>query len=61
MSSKFSFVLSVLLVVFGLLMIYRGVAEQAHALNVDTALGIILVVYGVSRYFLFSRFGRPKD
>lgn len=61
MSGKFSFVLSALLVVFGLLMIYRGVAENGHTLNADAALGIVLVVYGVSRYFLYSRFGRPKE
>lgn len=58
MSSKFNFVLSALLVVFGILMISRGIAES-KTLNVDTALGIVLIVYGVSRYFLYSRIGRP--
>jgi len=58
-SSKFNFVLSALLVVFGLLMIYRGLAVKTAPMNVDTALGIVLVIYGVSRYFLYSRLGRP--
>ena len=61
MSSKFSFVLSVLLVVFGILMIHRGLAEKSAGMNADTALGIVLVIYGVSRYFLYSRLGRPRQ
>ncbi len=60
MSSKFSFVLSVLLVGFGLLMLYRGLTEKSGATTMDTALGVVLVVYGVSRYFLYSRMGRPR-
>lgn len=61
MSSKLSLVLSVVLVVFGLIMIHRGLAEKTTAINADTALGIVVVVYGVSRYFLYSRLGRPRD
>jgi hypothetical protein len=54
-------ILSVLLVLFGLLMTYRGLAEKTAGMNVDLALGIILVVYGISRYFLYSRSGNPRD
>lgn len=60
MSRKFNFVLSAFLVVFGILMIYTGLQEKAKSLNVNTALGIVLVVYGVARYFLHSRFGGPR-
>lgn len=59
--SKFNIALSALLFVFGLLMIYRGLVEKATAKNVDVALGIVLVIYGVSRYLLYSRMGRPRQ
>lgn len=61
MSRKFNFVLSALIVVFGLLMLYTGIAERAAKMNTNTALGIVLVVYGITRYFLYSRLGRPND
>lgn len=61
MSRKFTFVLSALLVVFGLLMLYSGVHERAVKMNANTALGIVLIVYGITRYFLYSRLGRPND
>lgn len=60
MSSKFSFILSVLLVLFGLFMVYRGLTAGTTAMNLDTAMGTLLVVYGISRYFLYSRLGRPR-
>ncbi len=60
MSSKFSFLLSVLLVLFGILMMYRGLAQKTGEMNTDTALGVVLIVYGISRYFLYSRLGRPR-
>ena len=58
---KFNFVLSALLVIFGLTMLYTGLHAKTPRMNSNTALGIVLVVYGVTRYFLYSRFGRPNE
>lgn len=58
--SRFSFLISIILVGFGLVMIYRSLTGKSADVNMDTALGIVLVIYGVSRYFLYSRFGRPR-
>lgn len=61
MGRNLSVVLSVLLVLFGLLMLYTGMHDRAEKANVDTALGVVLIVYGIARYFLFSRMQRPRD
>ena len=60
MTSKFNIVVSALLVIFGLVMIRMGLHETTARLNANSGLGIVLVVYGITRYFLYSRFSRPN-
>ena len=49
--------LSVLLGLFGALLIYYARGKN----NTDTAMGVVLMVYAIARLLMYGYFGRKKD
>ena len=52
-------VVSAIMVIFGIIVIVSGRGESGAQASMPLAIGIILVVYGVTRFILYSRSGRP--